>query len=82
MDSKVGVEAANNNQRIQFVTFNSASQGVELLNFGDIAPRAEFRATLERPAFNVSPGQFFDRVIGQTLPRAFDSQHRPTASDA
>ena len=81
MNTQVGVHAADDEERVDLVALDGASQRVELLDRRDVALRAELGAALEGPAFHVGPAQFTHAIVGQAAPRALHAEHRPAAGD-
>ena len=82
VDAQVGVHAADNQEGVDLVALDGATQRVELLDRRNVALRPKLCATLEGPAFHVGPAQFTHAVIRQAAPRAVDTEHRPAARDA
>ena len=82
MDAQVGVHTTDDEERVDLIAFDGASQRVELLDRRNVALRAELGAALEGPAFHVGPAQFTHAVVRQAAPRALHAEHRPPARDA
>ena len=81
MDAQVGVHAADDEEGVDLVAFDGATQRVELLDRRNVALRAELGTALEGPAFHVGPAQFAHAVVRQAAPRALHAEHRPATRD-
>ena len=72
---QVGVEPADDEQGVDSVGFDGASQRVELLDGGDFAPRAQLGAAVAHPALDVVPAQLSHVAVQEAGEAPVDPEH-------
>ena len=75
MGGQVGVEAADDQQGVDLVALDGASQGVELFHRGDLTAGAQLGPAVSDPALDVVPGQGVDVAVQEPGEAAVDAQH-------